>query len=224
MVRGRPYECFGCLPRCACRRRQGREDRHGVGGRAGGRTPHLHLPRTTRGGLPVCGRPAEARDQARRRRLDLHADDARTRDRHARLRPDWRRALRDLRWLLQRGDRRPQRRRQGRGRDHRRRRLAAGLATAPQKERRRGAQEIANSEARDRAQADRPAGRHGAGPRCLVARPRGWHAHRHAPRGDGFGVATLHPLYQWLDRKAEGHQAHDRRLPALGEDHGRVGL
>ena len=78
------------------------------------------LPRS----LQVRQRAEVARHRAGRRRLDLHAADARAGDRDARLRADRRDPLGDLRRLLGRGDRRPQQRRQGEASDHRRRRLA----------------------------------------------------------------------------------------------------
>ena len=161
--------------------------------------------------------------------FNLHADDARTRDCDARLRPDWGCAFCDLWWIFKRGDCRPQSRCKGRGRDHSRWRLAARSSTTAQEKRRRGSQQACDRRAPDReachcAQAYGPASGDGAWPRCVVARSGGWDAHRHSAGGNGFRGPALYFVYQRFDWKTKGHQAHDRRLSRVGQDHGRVGV
>ena len=100
-VGGKLNVSYNCLDRHV----NGRARRQGrlLLGRRAGRPPHDHLRRTARRGLPLRQRAEGTRRQARRPRRDLHADDPRTADRDARLRPDRRAAHRRLRRLLRRG-------------------------------------------------------------------------------------------------------------------------
>ena len=106
--------------------------------RRAGRHPHDHLRRPPARGAEGGQRARRARHPDRRPGRDLHADDPRAADRDARLRPDRRAAHGRLRRLLRRGPVRPDQRRPGQARHHRRRWLAPRQARAAQDRRRRG--------------------------------------------------------------------------------------
>ena len=91
-----------------------------------------------------------ARREAGRPRRDLPADDPRGGDRHARLRPHRRRALRGVRRILGRGPARPDQRLRVRRAHHRRRRLPPRQRAAAQALRRRGARRMPHDPARRR--------------------------------------------------------------------------
>ncbi len=111
---------------------QGRADLRGRAGRPPG--PHLRRPpprgEHVRRGVEVARRGVGGH------RGDLHADDPRSRHRHARLRPDRRGAHRRLRRLQRRGARRPDPGLLGQGADHRRRRLSPRQGRPAQAKRR----------------------------------------------------------------------------------------
>ena len=131
----------------------------------------------------------------------------------------------DLRRLLGRGRRRPQQRRRLETRHHRRRRLAARQGRAAQGERRCSAGQVADrrrsasSSIAATRQVDMKAGR-----------DFWWHdvdgeGRRRLPRRAARQRASaVHPLHLRLDRQAEGHAAHDRRLPARRVADAQVGL
>ena len=54
------------------------------------------------------------------------------------------------------------------------------------------------------------------GPRRVVARPRAAAVHRLPARADGLRRPPLSPLHERHHREAQGHHAHDRRLPHAG--------
>ncbi len=118
------------------------QGRHHLGRRAG-RAAHAHLSRTAPRSLQIRQRLEKVGPQSRRRRLDLHADDARAGHCHAGLCPHRRGALGHLRRLFQRSDCRPQQRRQGQAGHHGRCRLASRPAVAAQSQRRCRAGQIA---------------------------------------------------------------------------------
>ncbi len=64
--------------------------------------------------------------------------------------------------------------------------------------------------------------RDASGPRPLVARRRRPPARRVRARVDGRRGPALHPLHVGHDRQAQGHHAHDRRLPHAGRVHAQV--
>ena len=137
LVRRRRAQRLVQLRRPARRERPRQQGRLPLDRRAR-RHPDDHLRGPPSRGPEGRQRPAPARRRQRRPRRDLHADDPRAADRDARLRPDRRAAHRRLRRLLGRGAVRPDQRRRGEGRDHRRRRLATRQAGGAQAGRRRG--------------------------------------------------------------------------------------
>ena len=72
--------------------------------------------------------------------------------------------------------------------------------------------------------ARRRARRHGRGPRPLVARPDGAGRRRVPVRADGQRGPALPALHVGHDGEAQGHHAHDRRLPHPGRLHAQVRL
>ena len=136
------------------------------------------------------------------------------RRRDARLRPDRRRPQRRLRRLLGRGGARADGVLRGEGAGHRRRGPPQGQDGAGQGAGRRGD----GRRRLDRDDLRRPPHRRGVrdagGPRRLV-RARRWTAAdgRVPARADGRRGPALHPLHLGLDREAEGHPPHHRRLP-----------
>ena len=85
------------------------QGRHHLGRRAG-RFARPALPGSASGSLPLRQRSQKARHQDGRPRNALHADDPRTRHRHAGLRADRRDPLDHLRRIQRRRHRRPQQR------------------------------------------------------------------------------------------------------------------
>ena len=188
-------------------------------GRAG-RPPHDHLSRAARRRVPLRQRPARARHPQGRSRRHLHADDSRASGRDARLRAHRRGALGDLRRLLARLDRRPRQRRRSASRSSPP--TAAGGA----------AHKVPLKRNCDIAMERTPSIRH-----CIVARRIGDDVFMHdgrdywwnevvagqpatcEPERDERRRPALPALHERHDGQAQGHQAHDRRLPdARGDD------
>ena len=173
-----------------------------------------HLRRAARRGRALRQR-AEGPGRAEgRRRRHLPADDPRGRRRDARVRAHRRAAQRRLRRLLRRGRARADGVLRGEGADHRRRRRAQGQDRAGQGSRRRGdgrprRRSRRSSSCAARAPTVPDEGRARRLLRRDLRRRRpgvpGRAARRRAP--------AVHPLHLRLDRQAEGHPAHDRRLP-----------
>ena len=140
-----------------------------------------------------------------------------TPDRDARVRPDRRAAHRRLRRLLGRVALRPPAGHGLRGADHAGRGVAPRLDGRAQAHGRRGDGRLADGAPQHRAP---PHGRRRAddrGPRPLVARA-GDRRVRVPVRVDGRGGPPLPALHVGHDREAEGHRAHDRRLPRRRRD------
>ena len=131
-------------------------------------------------------------------------------------------AQRRVRRVLVAGARRPHQRRRGQGADHRRRRLAARRGVPAQAGRRRGPRRHAHHRARRRRPARRQRRRDGRGPRPLVPRADGGRRRRVPGRADGRRAAAVPALHVGHHRQAEGHHAHDRRLPDPGRVHPQV--
>ncbi len=72
--------------------------------------------------------------------------------------------------------------------------------------------------------ADRPRHPHGSRPRPLVARPHDRRFQRLPGRAARQRAPALHPLHLRLDRQAQGHPAHHRRLPAGRDADDRMGF
>ena len=186
-----------------------------LGGRAG-RSPHADLLRSLPRGLAVRQRAEGARRRTRRPRGDLHA--ARS--------PSWRSrcwpapaSAPCTPWSSAASA--PSRcaiasttRRQGAG--HRRRRLPPRQRRAAQADGRRGA----GGDAVDRAASSSS----GAAPPICASHMQAGRDHWYhelmqdasyvlRARADGRRGHALHPLHVGHDREAEGHRAHDRRLP-----------
>ena len=148
-----------------------------------------------------------------RRGRDLPADDPPGRRRDARLRADRRRPQRRLRRLLGRGGARADGVLRGEGADHRRRGAPQGQDGAGQGPGRRGDGRGRLDRDDLRRQAQRRGVRDAGGPRRLVRGGDGGRRRRVPGRADERRGPALHPLHLGLDREAEGHPAHDRRLP-----------
>ena len=230
VVRGRQAERLRQLPRPPRRRRQRRPRRFLLGGRgrrrlraaAGAQGDHLRV--APRPGPALRERPQGPRDRQGRRRRHLHADGARGRCRDARLRADRRDPQRRLRRLLARVGPRAHGGLRGEGARHGRRDASPRRAAPDEGEGRRHRREarLARAHHRPRPLRDRPA--HDRGPRRLLAGGGGGRRPRVRARADGRRGPALHPLHVGLDRKAEGHPPHDRRLPHAGERHAQDGL
>ena len=98
---------------------------------------------------------------------------------------------------------------------HLRRRLPARVALRAQAGGRRGGRGVAERAARPRRAAHR-AGRRVDGQGRVVARRRRPPAGRARAGGVRRRAPAVHPLHVRHDREAEGHPAHDRRLPHPG--------
>ena len=107
----------------------------------------------------------------------------------------------------------PHQRRRSEGARHRRRRVAARRGRPAQGHRRRSARRDAVDRARARAAPHRERRRDAGRPRRLVARRRARPAGRVRVRVDGQRRPALPPLHVGHHRQAQGHHAHDRRLP-----------
>ena len=161
----------------------------------------------------VRERPEVARRREGRRRRDLHADDPGDARRDARVRAHRRHAQRRLRRLLRRvGEGADGGLRREAARD-RQREPAPRQADPDEGAGRRGARRPAEDGARRRREARRHRHADEGRPRRLVARG-GREGRRRLPgRAARRRAPALHPLHVGLDREAEGHPAHDRRLP-----------
>ena len=204
------------LPRPARRRRAGRQGRVPLGGRAR-RHPHHHLRRA-----PARRRPARQRAEGARRRegrpgQHLPRHGAGAADGAARVRAHRRRALRGLRRLLLRLAPRPHPGRRGEGAHHRRRRLAPRAASC--RSRRPPTLAVAECPTIEkvlvlrRTEHDVP---------MTDGRDVWWHdlvpaaVGRLRARADGRRRPPLPALHQRHHGAAQGHHAHDRRLPHPG--------
>ena len=103
LVRGRPAQRDGELPRPPFENQDARQNRPHLAGRTGGRRPHVHLRAVAPGSLQIRQRAEIARRQKRRPRFHLSADDSRIAHRHARLRADGRHSLGRVRRFQRRG-------------------------------------------------------------------------------------------------------------------------
>ena len=190
--------------------------------RRGGRGARRHLRR------PAPRRP-EARQRAEgprrlqgRRRRDLPADDPRGRGGDARLRADRRDPQRRVRRLQRRVGQGADRVLRGQDADHRRRRPPQGQDGADQGAGRRGDRRPRGHDRRRPARRQRRADEGRARP--LVPRGAREGRRRVPGRADGRRGPALHPLHERLDGEAEGHPAHDRRLPDRRRLHARGGV
>ena len=174
-----------------------------------------HLCRACGSGGPFRQRAERPRRQEGRSRHHLSADDSRGGLRDARLRAHRRDPFGRVRRLLARRPRRPHRRRQIRGRDHRRRRSARRPEGAAQGQCRRGDRESGRRQDRDRRQAYRRRRRLATRARRLAARSRTDGDGGLSGGADERGGPAVHPLHVRLDRRAQGRRAHHRRLSRL---------
>ena len=171
-------------------------------------------------------RADRARRRRRRPRRDLPADDPRGRRRDARVRAHRRTALGRLRRLLRRRARRPHRRRAG-----------ASFVITADGGYRRGKAVRAQADGRRGGRAQPAASR-----RCSSCAARGedvawdderdvwWHdvvdrqPDTHEARAVRQRAPAVHPLHVRHDGEAEGHPAHDRRLPHARRVHAPRGV
>ena len=196
-------------------------------GRRAGRSPDAHLFRSLSPGQPVRERAEVARREAGRSRGALPAARPRAGDCHARVRAHRRHPFGGL-WRVQRrvAARSHQRLPVHAARDGRRRlasrpgrpaqtdggRSAAGDAQHPQRRHRPAAARVAAADQCRR------------GTRPLVPPPDAGRALHLRTRAHGRGGHALHPLHVRHDREAEGHRAHDRRVPRRHLRDDQVGL
>ena len=151
--------------------------------------------------------------QQGRRGGDLPADDPRGRRGDARVRAHRRSAQRRLRRLLRGGGARAHGVLRGEGADHRRRRRAQGQDGAGQGPRGRGDGRPGRRWRRSSSCSSKGTPcRDAGGPRRLLRRDRRGGRPGVPGRAAGRRAPAVHPLHLRLDRQAEGHPAHDRRL------------
>ena len=118
---------------------------------------------------------------------------------------------------------RPHQRRRGQGARHRRRRVAARRGRRAQGHRRRSGRRDAVDRARARAAPHRERRRDAGRPRRLVARRRRRGSRPSARPSRWTAEDLLFILYTSRHhREAQGHHAHDRRLPHAGRVHAQV--
>ena len=212
VVRRRQAERLGQLPRPPRRGRQRRPGRLPLA-RGGGRGARCHLRRPARRRPAIRQRAARSRNRQGRRGRDLPADDPAGRRRDAGLRPDRRDPQRRLRGLLGRGRARADGILRGEGAGHRRRRPPQGQDGPGQGRSRR-------PDRRGRLDRDGLVVRH-TGAECEMQEGRDiWFdeamaaAEAECPAEPMAAEdPLLHPLHLGLDREAEGHPPHHRRLP-----------
>ena len=215
VVRRRPAERGLQLPRPTRRGRRRRQGRLLLGGRAGRGAGH-HLPGAARRGLPVRERPQGARRPQGRSGRDLPGHGPRAPGRDACLRADRRPALGGVRRVLVRGAPRPHHRCGGQGPDHRGRRLPPRGRRPAQGERRRGPEGVSDDRARRHGPSDRRRARVHRGTGPLVPRPGRGAVDGVRARADGRGGPAVPALHERHHREAQGHRAHDRRVPHAG--------
>ena len=171
-----------------------------------------------RGGLPVRERPQgrSACARATGSRSTWAWSPSSRRD--ARLRADRRAALGRVRRLLSaEALQRPHQRRRGQGLDHRRRRLPPRRRRAAEgRTPTRRSQRVPDHRARRHGPADRRRARVHRGARPLVPRAGRRPADRVRARADGRRGPALPAVHERHHRQAQGHRAHDRRLPHAG--------
>ncbi len=155
------------------------------------------------------------RRQGRRRR-DLPADDPRGRRRHARVCPHRGAAQRRLRRLLRRVGARTHGGLPRQGADHRRSRPPQGQDRAGQVHGRRGHGRPRDAGVHLRGPQHRRGLSDGRRPRRLLGRRAGRRRPGVPGRAPGRRAPAVHPVLLGLDRKAQGHPAHHRRLPDRG--------
>ena len=134
-------------------------------------------------------------------------------------------AQRRVRRLLAAGARRPHQRRRGQGADHRRRRLPPrrGRSRSSRPPTWRVADDADDRARRRRASAAATTSTMVDGPRPLVPRPRWPTADADCPAEPMDSRAPAVPaLHVGHHRQAQGHHAHDRRLPHPGRVHPQV--
>ena len=203
------------LPRPPRRGGQGRARRVSLARRGRLRARH-HLRGAAGRGQALRQRAEGPRREQGRRGGDLPADDPGGRRGDARLRADRRSAQRRLRRLLRGGRARADGVLAGARADHRRRRRAQGQDGAGEGPRGRG--DGRSGDAReDRRRAEQGhALRDAGGTRRLLRGDLSGGRCGVRGRADGRGAPAVHPLHVGLDGQAEGHPAHDRRLPDGG--------
>ena len=171
----------------------------------------------------VANAAARARRREGRPRRDLHGHGSRDRRHDARMRTHRRAALGRVRRLHRAVAEGPHQRRASESADHGRRRVATRQRREPQGHRRRRAR---------RHTVDRARCSCCAAPRtsaqCSDGRDLWWHdaivpaSRRLRGREDGQRGPAVHPLHVGHHREAQGHHAHDRRLPHAGRVHAQV--
>ena len=204
------------LPRPPRRGRARRSRRVLLRGRACRRARGDHLPAAARRGRSRGERAEGARRRKGHAGRHLHGDGAGPSGRDARVRAARRAAHGRLRRLLGRVARRPAQRHALRGAAHAGRELPARDDRSAEAERRRGARVVPGRAHRRRRPAHARRRADDAGPRHHVERARRGpvDGSRVVPvRADGLGGSPLPPLHERDDREAEGHRAHDGRLP-----------
>ena len=200
LVRGRPTERVGELPRSSSHEARG-SNRDPVGARRPERTaPHVELPGAARARVPGRERVEAARRAEGRPRHDLHADDSADGHRDAGLRADRRSALRGVRRLLARSAEGPHRGLRLEGRDHGRRRRARRQEDSAEGQRRRGDRRAQRHEGRRRRRraAHGRQDQLGGGPRPLVLRLEERGIARVPARADERGGSAVHSLHLGL--------------------------
>ncbi len=216
LVRRREDQRRVQLPRPARRGRSRRAGRLLLRGRAGRRARVDHLPAAARRGGSRGERPEGARGREGHAGRHLHGDGAWSSGRDARVRAARRAAHGRLRRLLGGGARGPAQRHALRGAPDAGRELPARDDRPAEAERGRGARVMPGRSRRRRRSAHPRRRPDDAGPRHHVERARGGPVDGSrvmSVRADGRGGPPLPPLHERDDREAEGHRAHDGRLP-----------
>ena len=217
MVRGRRHQYRAQLHRSASAQARG-PDRDHLGGRRSLEVEAHHLCRACGSGGPFRQRAERQRRQEGRSRHHLSADDSRGGLRDARLRAHRRHPFGGVRRLLARRPRRPHRRRQIRGCDHRGRRSSRRPEGAAQGQCRHGGRKSRRRQDGDRRQAHRRRHRMAGRARRLAGRSRTDGDSGLSGGADERGRPAVHPLHIGLDRRAQGRGAHHRRLSRLRLD------
>ena len=215
VVRRRQAERLSQLPRPPRRGRDRRSRRVSLA-RRGGRGARHHVRAAAGRHATLRQRAESARDRRRRRGRHLPADDPAGRRRDARLRTDRCPAQRRLRRLQRRGGQGAHGVQRGQGAGHGRRGPAQGQDGPDQGpgRRRDGRPADARDDLRRQAHGRRlPDARRA---RRVVRRGPGRGRPGMPGRAAGCRAPAVHPLLVRLDGQAEGHPAHDRRLPDPG--------
>ena len=157
-----------------------------------------------------------------RPRQHLPADDPGSGGRDAGVRAHRRGAQRRLRRLQFAVAQRSHQRRRGQGAHHRRRWMASRRGVPAQGVRRRSVEVHAHHHRCRRGPSRRQRRADASGPRPLVPRADGDGRPGVRSRADGLRAAAVPALHLGHHRQAEGHHAHQRRLPHPGRLHPQV--